>query len=661
MARKPQNSSILYLNKLASKNLITTNDYFSRLELAYNLAPDRFSEDDVDYIEKQFKNADLTFNRDLEAGGRNVLKGLNQFVSGLVEGFTTLGWAEDPETSSHAIANKVGHLIGFAPDVVASFLSLGTYMPIAAAKRAGKVGSGLTRHALAKAGEKAPGFLRKEIGPKTFSLQSVPMKVADKAVDYVQTALKDSNLLSKGFMDKGLFKIPEFQSIAHQSMHLGVALGVSAWKDGPKGMVDSALHGAAAGAVFGGIGNYVNVSRLMSNPKTRDVGKQIIRKRTEELTKMQGYKEREQMQLVDMMARGAAGGAFQGGMATHQGLPLPEQVYEYMLGTFFGGTAKGAGEIARTKWIFQNRIPVDANLAKVKKGLETDAEFTKLDKVDQQYIERYLDVLQVEQVNRFNELGLDFGQEFLDLAEENGIDVSKVKPGEALKQLHEAIAKKAGLDDLTETQFKIVDDTAKSNKLKPLFEESEWIRILDYWGMNKDLGEKIQALPTLDPIAEMWMSINNKESMHNRKKELNKIAEESQLNYDIFIKNLDKVEPELSKKIEKDYNLKREIITSMKYRKHILQLDRWEIDMTKSEPEMVKMANKSLFGDDTGGSRPRNIYNTLFGRKNVGRVIINKSYAQAVVRDQWGEYPNLQDRITFERKNPKVKEVSLTV
>ena len=652
MARKPQHSSIKYLDRLAANNLITTQDYFSRLELAYNLAPDTFQEDDVDYIEKQFKAADLPFNRDLEAGGRNVLKGLNQFVSGLVEGFTTLGWSEEPETSAHAIANRVGHLIGFAPDVVASFLSLGTYMPIAAAKRAGKVGAGLTRYGLAKAGEKAPGFLRKETGPKTFALQSIPMKVADKAVDFVQDALKDSNLLTKGFMSKGIFKIPEFQSIAHQSMHLGVALAVSSWKDGPKGMVDSALHGAAAGAVFGGIGNYVNISRLMSNPKTRDVGKQLIRKRTEELTKMEGYKEREQMQLVDMMARGVAGGAFQGGMSTYQDLPLPEQVYEYLLGTFFGATSKGAGEIARTKWIFQNRIPVDANLAKVKKGLQSDAEFNKLSKPDQQYIERYLDVLQIEQVNRFNELGIDFGEKFLELAKENNIDVSNIKPGEALKQLHEAMAKKAGLDDLTKTKFDIIDDISKSDKLKPLFEESEWVRILDHWGMNKDIGEKLPELPTLDPVADIWMNINNKADKVTRKRELNKLVEESGLNYETFIANLKKVEPELVKSIEGNHNLKREIITSMKYRKHILQLDRWEIDMTKDEPEMVKMANKSLFGDDTGGSRPHNIYNTLFGRKNVGRVIINKSYAQAVVKERWGEFGSLQDRILFERKNP---------
>ena len=72
----------------------------------------------------------------MEVADANLLSTMNQFTSGLVEGFTTLGWAEDPDTTVESIANKFGHLIGFAPDVVASF-SMGQYVPIAAAKRAG--------------------------------------------------------------------------------------------------------------------------------------------------------------------------------------------------------------------------------------------------------------------------------------------------------------------------------------------------------------------------------------------------------------------------------------------------------------------------------------------------------------------------------------------
>ena len=63
---------------------------------------------------------------------RNVL---NQFASGVVEGFTTLGWASEADTTTEALANKVGHFIGFAPDIIASVLSMGAAVPGVVAKR----------------------------------------------------------------------------------------------------------------------------------------------------------------------------------------------------------------------------------------------------------------------------------------------------------------------------------------------------------------------------------------------------------------------------------------------------------------------------------------------------------------------------------------------
>ena len=112
---------------------------------------------------KEFKKVELPFNRDLEAADANLMSTVNQFVSGMVEGFTTLGWAEDPDTTAESIANKVGHLIGFAPDVVASVLSMGQYVPIATAKAISRGSAGAVSKGLQKAGQKAPSFLRKEI------------------------------------------------------------------------------------------------------------------------------------------------------------------------------------------------------------------------------------------------------------------------------------------------------------------------------------------------------------------------------------------------------------------------------------------------------------------------------------------------------------------
>ena len=41
-----------------------------------------------------------------------------------------------------------------------------------------------------------------------------------------------------------------------------------------------------------------------------------------------------------MLIKGTLGSVAQGGMATQQGLPVAEQVYEYLLGAFFGATAR---------------------------------------------------------------------------------------------------------------------------------------------------------------------------------------------------------------------------------------------------------------------------------------------------------------------------------
>ena len=91
--------------------------FIVQLDTIYRANPKSFTEEEVDYIEKQFKKTDIKFNRDLEAADANLLSTANQFISGMVEGFTTLGWSEEPDTTAESIANKLGHLIGFAPDV----------------------------------------------------------------------------------------------------------------------------------------------------------------------------------------------------------------------------------------------------------------------------------------------------------------------------------------------------------------------------------------------------------------------------------------------------------------------------------------------------------------------------------------------------------------
>ena len=97
------------------------------------------------------------------------------------------------------------------------------------------------------------------------------------------------------------------------------------------------------------------------------------------------------------------GAGFQGGMATAQGLPVPEQVYEYLLGAFFGATARDRGFIDRTRYINKNfskigdpTKPVD----QVLKDLSKDKEFANLTSYDQNYIKNHINVVQQQIFNR---------------------------------------------------------------------------------------------------------------------------------------------------------------------------------------------------------------------------------------------------------------------
>ena len=348
--------------------------------------------------EKQFKKTGVDFNRDLKVADANLISTANQFVSGLVEGFTTLGWSDEPDTSIESIANKVGHLVGFAPDVIASALSMGQYIPVAVAKRASLKAAGGVTKGLRAAGEAAPPAFRKEIGTDTFALQSIPMKVADKVIEQAKASFGDAGILKDGFLAKGILKSPRFRDIGEQAAHLGIAMGVSSWTEGAKGAADAAIHGAIAGGMFGTIGNYVNVARIYANPKTRKLGENIIRRKADELAA-----EDKTLEGINMAIKGAIGSGLQGGMATAQNLPVPEQVYEYLLGAFFGATARDAGFIQRIKYLNKNSErfrSLEKTEQTLTRELEADPEFLALPKFDRDYVKSRIPLIQQQVFER---------------------------------------------------------------------------------------------------------------------------------------------------------------------------------------------------------------------------------------------------------------------
>ena len=72
----------------------------------YNNSPWLFDDDTVDELERASKEFDIPFQRNIDAEEQKQDNLLNQFVSGFSEGFTTLGWADDPTSESGQIVHR---------------------------------------------------------------------------------------------------------------------------------------------------------------------------------------------------------------------------------------------------------------------------------------------------------------------------------------------------------------------------------------------------------------------------------------------------------------------------------------------------------------------------------------------------------------------------
>ena len=220
----------------------------------------------------------VQYNIPFYTGDFDIMGALSEFGKGIISGFTTLDPFSPPDNEYEAIIRNVGHLVGFAPGVAAGPLKM------------------LRVPALAKA---AQGL----------SQYSVPMMGANyltkKAKSIVKPALAGAtqgryeafNTAAK-FLTGGRAK-----HIAEGAFHLGAASAISSWQQGVDGMVQSAFGGAIAGGGFRAIGNFINTGNKGS----------------------------------DVAVRTLAGSLFQGLPSTMRGATTPEQVYDYLLGAYFGG------------------------------------------------------------------------------------------------------------------------------------------------------------------------------------------------------------------------------------------------------------------------------------------------------------------------------------
>ena len=247
-----------------------------RIEL-YKRTPSLLNEQSVDDLQKHAVQYNIPFYR----GDFNIVDAFKEFGKGVLGGFTTFDPFDRPDNEYEAIARNLGHLVGFAPGIASGPLKMMGAVSLA------RGAQGLSNYSVPMFGA---NWLTKKA-------KKVVKPVLDTAIkgraDAVGTASK--------FLTAS--RVGQAKHVAEGAFHLGAASAISSWQQGTDAMIQSAFGGAVAGGVFRGIGNFVN---------TGDKG-------------------------ADTVVRTLAGSIFQGLPATQRGATTPEQIYEYLLGAYFGG------------------------------------------------------------------------------------------------------------------------------------------------------------------------------------------------------------------------------------------------------------------------------------------------------------------------------------
>jgi hypothetical protein len=174
------------------------------------------------------------------------------------------------------------------------------------------------------------------------SLKSIPMKAADLTTDFMKTQMKDMGFVGRSDAlktAKNFYLGEKAKHVAEGAFHLGIASGASAWQGGIDGMLESAQHGALFGGVFRVLGN------LIPGSSTHET-----------------------------IAKSVAGSLFQGLPATMRGATTPEQVYEYVMGAYFGGNEISWSKAKGNKFVQKvaEKMTVDPKFAAISRG---DPEF----------------------------------------------------------------------------------------------------------------------------------------------------------------------------------------------------------------------------------------------------------------------------------------------
>jgi len=272
------------------------------------------------------------YNVPFYEGEGGILSAIKAGAQGFTEALTlNIYQGDKPKTQTEAIAKNIGHLIGFAPAMVAGPLG----------KIAKAVNSrGLSRMAgyIGATGNKiSPSMIAADWATKKAS------KIGNLALASVNKKNVDNlTSVSKLLLGGGA------RNISHQAFHLGVASAVGTLPEMLKGnftpSMEAFMGGATAGSVFGVLGN-------LTGPT---------------LQKMFKSSNPETLQTAETYLKGILGAGAQVQLAGAQDATTPELVYETILGAYFGANA-GQWKNARAGKVYSKILKKGAEGTKAEK------------------------------------------------------------------------------------------------------------------------------------------------------------------------------------------------------------------------------------------------------------------------------------------------------
>ena len=240
----------------------------------YERQPERFDENTLKAVQHHAEYYNLPFAESNKSFGGRIGGIMKQAGAGLIEGFTTFNVSDDPpDDDAEAIARNIGHLAGFVG-----------YLP----------SFGLKSLAGLKAlkGKSVPMYVAGKVQKKATKVYNESMgKAINARAAATSTATK--------FLQNDVVK-----DMAGGAFHLGVASAVSSWQHGVDEMMSSFAHGAGTGAVFRFIGNKVSTGT--------------------------------DSKVADKALRSISASLFTGLPSSMRGDTTPMQIYQYLLGAYFG-------------------------------------------------------------------------------------------------------------------------------------------------------------------------------------------------------------------------------------------------------------------------------------------------------------------------------------